>query len=56
VEHHIRVQPGQPISSKFRQLDADKWAATKAEFDQLEAVGIVRRSDSPWSSPLHMVR
>ncbi len=31
-------------------------AAAKAEFLQLEKDGIVRRSDSPWSSPLHMVR
>jgi hypothetical protein len=31
-------------------------AAAKVEFLQLEKDGIVRRSDSPWSSPVHMVR
>jgi len=31
-------------------------AAAKAEFDRMEAEGIVRRSSSAWSSPLHMVR
>jgi len=55
VEHHIRTANGPPISSKFRRLDAAKLAAAKAEFDQLERDGIIRRSDSPWSSPLHMV-
>ncbi len=56
VEHHIRVKDGAPITAKFRHLNAEKLAAVKAEFDQLERDGIIRRSDSPWTSPLHMVR
>ncbi|MFN9903966.1 MAG: hypothetical protein ACK55Z_35350, partial [bacterium] len=56
VEHHIRVKDGPPITGKFRRLDAEKLAAAKAEFDQLERDRIIRRSDSPWASPLHMVR
>jgi hypothetical protein len=54
VEHHISTT-GPPISSKFRQLDSVKLAAAKKEFYQMEKDGIMRRSDSPWSSPLHMV-
>ncbi len=52
VEHHIQTT-GPPIASKFRRLDPDKLAAAKAG---LERDGIVQRSNSPWSSPLHMVR
>jgi hypothetical protein len=55
VVHHIRTS-GPPIASRFRRLDSEKLAAAKAEFLQMEKDGIVRRSDSPWSSPLHMVR
>ena len=55
VEHHI-VTKGPPISSRFRRLDGEKLAAAKAEFLQMERDGIVRRSNSPWSSPLHLVR
>jgi cleavage and polyadenylation specificity factor subunit 1 len=55
VEHHI-VTRGPPITARFCRLDAEKLAAAKAEFLQLEKEGIVRRSDSPWASPLHMVR
>jgi hypothetical protein len=55
VEHHIQTT-GPPIASKFRRLDPDKLAAAKAEFLQLERDEIVQRSNSPWSSPLHMVR
>jgi hypothetical protein len=55
VVHHI-VTEGRPISAKFRRLDEAKLAAAKAEFQHLEAEGIVRRSDSSWASPLHMVQ
>jgi hypothetical protein len=37
-------------------LDGEKLVAAKAEFTAMERDGIVQRSSSPWSSPLHMVR
>jgi Reverse transcriptase (RNA-dependent DNA polymerase) len=55
VEHHIETT-GRPATAKFRRLDATKLAAAKAEFHKMLAAGIVRRSSSQWSSPLHMVR
>ena len=55
VYHHIQTT-GPPVFAKARRLDTDKLAEAKAEFDKLEAEGIVRRSDSPWASPLHMVK
>ena len=55
VEHHI-VTRGPPLACRFRRLDGEKLAAAKKEFLQMEKDGIVRRSNSPWSSPLHMVR
>ncbi len=42
--------------AKARRMDPDKLRQAKAEFRELEAAGIIRRPDSPWSSPLHMVR
>ena len=42
--------------AKARHLDPDKLRKAEAEFRELEAAGIIRCSDSPWSSPLHMVR
>ncbi len=55
VEHHLETR-GPPITSPFRQLDTEKLAAAKAEFAALERDGIIRRSGSPWASPLHMVK
>ncbi len=55
VEHFISTK-GLPIASKFRRpAGAEKLQAAKAEFEQLKREGIVRRSTSPWASPLHMV-
>jgi hypothetical protein len=55
VEHHLETR-GWPIASLFRRLDAQKLAAAKAEFAALERDGIIRRSSSPWASPLQMVK
>ena len=53
---HFLSTSGPPIASAFRRLDTEKLAAAKKEFFALEAAGVVRRSTSPWASPLHMVR
>jgi cleavage and polyadenylation specificity factor subunit 1 len=55
VVHHI-VTIGLPIAAKFCRLDGEKLEAAKKEFKQLQEDGIIQRSTSPWSSPLHMVR
>jgi len=43
------------MSSRFRRLEGAKLEAAKADFAAMEAEGVVRRSSSPWASPLHMV-
>ncbi|GFR59050.1 Pol polyprotein [Elysia marginata] len=55
IVHHIPT-PGPPVHARARRLDHDKLSAAKAEFEELERLGIVRRSSSPWSSPLHIVK
>lgn len=53
---HIIQTAGPPVVAKARRLPPDKLAAAKAEFANMVALGICRPSDSPWASPLHMVR
>ncbi len=55
VEHHIHTSIHPPVFAKSRRLDPEKLEIAKAEFKRLESAGIVRRSKSPWASPLHMV-
>ena len=54
VEHFIPTT-GPPVFVHARRLDAVKLALAKEEFATMERFGIVRRSKSPWASPLHMV-
>ena len=53
IRHH--VTRGQPVHSKPRRLNPDKLKIAKAEFQNMLDLGIIRPSNSPWSSPLHMV-
>ena len=54
VEHIIPTS-GPPVHARGRRLPPDKLAAAKKEFEAMEDMGIVRRSNSPWSSALHLV-
>jgi hypothetical protein len=54
IEHSIDMS-GRPIFAKARRLDPEKLRPAESEFRALEKAGIVRRSNSLWSSPLHMV-
>ena len=54
VEHIIPTS-GPPVHARGRRLPPDKLEAAKKEFEAKEDMGIVRRSNSPWSSALHLV-
>lgn len=53
--HRIQTIPGQPVASRARRLAPDKLKIAKDEFDKMLKLGLARQSDSPWSSPLHLV-
>ena len=54
VQHHIQTT-GPPLHARPRRLDGEKLRIAKEEFQKMESLGIIRRSDSPWASPLHVV-
>jgi len=54
VQHYIPTE-GPPVHAHARRLAPDKLALAKDEFRKMEQMGIIRRSNSPWASPLHMV-
>ena len=54
VEHFIPTT-GPPVHSHARRLPPDKLTLAKEEFRKMEEMGIIRRFNSPWASPLHMV-
>ena len=54
VKHFVETT-GPPVFSRSRRLALEKLRAVKAEFMKLVALGGIRPSKSPWSSPLHIV-
>ena len=54
VKHYI-VTHGPPVHAQARRLAPEKLNPTKEEFRILEELGIIRRSNSPHSSPIHVV-
>ena len=55
VFHHLRTT-GPPVFARPRPLPPAKYKAAKREFEALIEAGICRPSQSPWASPLHMVK
>ena len=53
VQHYI-VTTGPPVHAQARRLSPEKLAVAKSEFQTLLELGIIRRSNSPYSSPLHI--
>lgn len=55
VQHHINTKSSSPVHFKARPLNGVKLDAAKQEIQFLLNAGIIRRSNSPWASPLHLV-
>jgi hypothetical protein len=53
--HHIRTISGPPVTCRPRGLAPDRLAIAKAEFDTMLQDATARRSESSWSSALHIV-
>ncbi|BHF78006.1 hypothetical protein SprV_0602111600 [Sparganum proliferum] len=54
VVHHIRTS-GPPVFARPRRLAPERFQAAKAELEHMLQLGIIRPSENPWASPLHMV-
>jgi len=53
--HYIETTSNKPVFARARQLSPAKLTIAKQEFDHMLDAGIIRPSNSPWASPLHMV-
>jgi cleavage and polyadenylation specificity factor subunit 1 len=54
TRHYIETK-STPSSSRVRPLHGEKLEAAKREFAELQKLGIIRHSNSPWASPIHLV-
>ena len=55
MEHHTDTRCRRPLFARVRRLSPEKLAAAKEGFNKLLGMDVIQPSNSPWSSPLHMV-
>ena len=61
VRHNITSRQQQLLCTPDKPPDKppnkppDKLAVAKSEFEKMEKMDIIRKSSSPWASPLHIV-
>ncbi|UYV80802.1 hypothetical protein LAZ67_19001764 [Cordylochernes scorpioides] len=53
VTHHITTK-GQPTFSKPRRLKPENFKIAKSEFEHMMELGLCKRGDGAWASPLHL--
>jgi hypothetical protein len=53
--HHIDTGNAAPVFARPRRLDPEKHRIAEEEFLAMEKAGIIRRSNSPWASPAHLL-
>ena len=53
VQHYITTSVI-PVPAKARWLAPDKLAIAKTEFLEMEKMVMIKKSNSPWASPLHI--
>ncbi|GBP18502.1 hypothetical protein EVAR_12963_1 [Eumeta japonica] len=56
TKHYIRTTSGPPVTARPTRLAPDCLQIVKQEFEEMLRKGIVHRSKSIWSSPLHLMR
>lgn len=55
IKHHINTGDAAPIKSKCRPLNPIISERVKNKLDELEKRGIIRKSSSPWASPILII-
>ena len=56
VRHSVSTDPGPLVFAKASGLDAEKLESARKEFTAMEAAGVIINSNSPWASPIHMLK
>lgn len=56
VLHYIETEDHAPVQCKSRRLNPEKYAFVKKEIENLLELGIIKPSNSPYSSPIHVVK
>ena len=55
VKHHIELSDYTPIKDRYRRIPPHQYDEVRKHLQEMLAVGAIRKSNSPWASPVVLV-
>ena len=56
VKHHIELSNYAPIKDRYRRIPPHQYEEVRKHLKEMLEIGAIRRSNSPWASPVVLVR
>ena len=56
VKHHIELTNYTPIKDRYRRIPLQQYEEVRKHLKEMLDIGAIRRSNSPWASPVVLVR
>ena len=56
VKHHIQLDDYTPIKDRYRRIPPHQYEEVRKHLEEMLDIGAIRRSNSPWASPVVLVR
>ena len=56
VKHHIELKDYTPIKDRYRRILPHQYEEVRKHLKEMLDIGAIRRSNSPWASPVVLVR
>ena len=56
VKHHIELTNYMPVKDRYRRIPPHQYEEVRKHLKEMLEIGAIRRSNSPWASPVVLVR
>ena len=56
VKHTIKVVDPKPFKERYRRIPPHQFEEVRRHLKEMEEIGAIRRSNSPWASPIVLVK
>ena len=56
VKHSIKILDPKPFKERYRRIPSHQFGEVRKHLKEMEDIGAIRRSNSPWASPVVLVK
>ena len=56
VQHNIKITDPKPFKERYRRIPPHQFEEVRKHLKEMEEIGAIRRSNSPWASPVVLVK